>query len=136
MAYHFSSNRLFISGNFTSVSSTARSKIAAIDLNSNLLHSWYPPGGATTIATAMDFAGDELFIGTTSTISIGGVSRGRACSVDAITATVSAWDPAPSAGVNSICVQGSNLYLGGTFTVFDSSTRNRVASINTSTKTR
>lgn len=126
---------VYVGGDFTNIGGQARSRIAAIDAaaNSNNATAWDPNADATVYTLTV--SGSTIYVGGTFG-NIGGQARNRIAALDANTNTNNAlsWYPAvPSGWVNSIVVDGSLAYVGGTFTSIGGQARNRLAAVNTST---
>lgn len=109
-----SCNTLFVGGNFTTVGSSARNNIAAIDPLTGAATPWNPNGSGQVLAFA--YNGTTLYVGGAFT-TIGGQSRNRIAELDLTTGNATAWNPNASLGtINAIAYDATNVYLGGSFT--------------------
>jgi outer membrane protein assembly factor BamB len=79
---------------------------------------------------APDGAGGWYLGGTFATV--GGVPRSNLAHILA-DGRVSAWDPAPSAGVYALAISGPIVYAGGSFATIGGQARNRIAALDATT---
>jgi PKD repeat protein len=104
----------YIGGDFTTVGGSPRSNLAAIDLTTGNVTDWNP--GADGVVHAVTASPDGLVIyvgGTFATVD--DRTRRRLAAVDARTGATTGWNPNPSAMVESIDVDGSDVYIAGNF---------------------
>ncbi len=127
-------NTLYAGGNFTSIGGSARNRIAAFDINTKALTAWNPaPNNTNVFALAYD--GSVLYVGGDFT-SIGGQARNRIAALSTVTGLATAWNPNASTAsthVRTLTLDGTTLYVGGTFTTIGGQARNRAAAISTAT---
>ena len=140
-------DRVYLAGEFTSISGASRSGLAATD-RSGALTGWNPSlvgaGASTPAASALALTGDTLLIGGAFD-GIGGTARAGTAAVridgacaDAYTSScLRSWnpgavDPAPHAldgAVNGIVVIGGVAHIGGTFNDLGGSVRARLGAV-------
>ena len=115
----------YIGGSFTSVGGLARNRVAHIDASNNVT-AWNPNANnevrALAVSGSIVYAGG-LFNGAGS---IGGATRSFIAALDATTGLASTWTPNANGVVNTLTVNGSTVYAGGTFTIIGGQTRNRI----------
>lgn len=117
--------QVLLGGDFSTVGSTSRVRLAAVDAEGGAATAWYPSGGIAQSVRAIATIGDQVLLGTAA----GGVLR---------TATLTNNDaagsplPSPSGTINAIAVdQGAGVaYLGGSQTVAG---RSRLVAVDTTT---
>ncbi len=131
-----SGGSVFAGGIFSFIGGSAnRNYLAKLDLGSNSVSSWNPNITAGTSVSALAVSGTTLYAGGTFT-SVSGTTRNHLAALSTSTAVL---DPSflpttgLNAGLNSLALDGTTLYLGGTFTTFGGQNRSRIAAINTST---
>jgi putative cell wall-binding protein len=121
-----------IVGDFTSVNSTTRYRIAALD-TAGTLTSWDPKANA--LVGDIDIAGSRAFVsGTTTLSSVGGSLRNRVAAFSNTTLDVDAtFNPnngATAGEVFTLLLNGSELFVGGSFT---GGSQNRLMKLNATT---
>jgi hypothetical protein len=109
--------RTYIGGQFTSVSGTPRSNVAAIGADGALDPTWNPSTNGIVYALAAASDGSKIFLGGTFT-TVGGATRSRLAAVTPDTgALITTWKTT----VNNNAVRalaadaGDRLYVGGNF---------------------
>ena len=130
-----SGSTVYVGGDFFNIGGQARNRIAGLDAttNTNNATSWDPNANGTVYTLTV--SGSTIYVGGTFG-TIGGQTRNKIAALDANTNTNNAlsWYPAVTSGwVNSIVLDGSLAYVGGTFTSIGGQARNRLAAVNTST---
>ncbi len=129
-----SGTTLFAGGNFVSVGGFERDQIGGLNI--------FPMGiGGTTIG--MQFAGltllatgSELYVGNNGTIGAGTSLRTRAAQLSGGNFTISSLNLTISGtAVQAFAVDGTTLYLGGTFTSILGVSRNNLAAVDLSLPT-
>jgi hypothetical protein len=133
IAYNY--NKLFVAGQFSSVNSASHVGAVGFNLNNGSLLSWNPQLNSTGYAIKAD--SNNVYIGGNFSQS-GSTARINAVSVAAANAALNSWNPGPnyngSGGtVYTIAQNGSNIFLGGTFTFCKGAARNYVAKIDSAT---
>jgi trimeric autotransporter adhesin len=93
--------------------------------------------GATAAVRAQVIIGSTLYLGGsfTSMVSPDGVTtvaRKHLAAIDLTTGELLGWSPSANGSVLAMATDGSSLYVGGSFTSIDSTSRPRVAAIDTS----
>lgn len=123
---------LYVGGAFATVSTQPFANLAKVDPLTGAPVAW--SGTADGTVRHLSLEGARLVVGGAFS-SIGGTSRQRLAILDATTGAV---DPAFNPGIVNGEVRavvrsldGSTLYVGGAFTSFGGSTRNRVAAVAT-----
>lgn len=137
-ALSISGDDAYFVGSFTSVSSTTRNRVAAVDsdptIASPTLRSWDP--NANGQVTELIINGNDAYIGGFFT-TINGSTRNRLAAIDNDTSiaspTVRVWDPNCGSVVNTMVLDGADLYIGGSFTDINSVSRSRIAAIESDT---
>jgi hypothetical protein len=122
-----SCNTLYVGGNFTTVGSSTRNNIAAINLATGL-ESSVNIGTNGTVNTILINAG-IVYIGGTFT-SAGGQSRNNAVAIDPLTGAATPWNPNANSQVLAFALNGNALYTGGTFTTIGGQSRSRIAALD------
>jgi trimeric autotransporter adhesin len=120
---------LYAGGDFTTIGSTARSRLAAIGTDGTL-GSWNPRAGGRVNTLAI--SGSTLYVGGVFN-SVGGEVRNMLAAV-ASDGTLTTWNPnvgGSSPAVNTLALAGSTLYVGGTFTTVNGTGRNNLAAVGT-----
>lgn len=129
-----SCNILFIGGDFTSVGSSARNRIAAIDLvNGFEIPTWNPNADNTVNTIALN--GNTVYVGGTF-LNIGGQARSRIAALDIVTGQATSWNPNANNTVNTIAISNNLAYVGGSFNGGGSiggQPRSRIAAIDLNT---
>lgn len=121
-------------GSFSSADGQTRSRLAAWEVSTLALSAWNPTANQTVYALVPD--GLDVFVGGSFT-NVGFQSRNFIALLDANPASGTfaqalAYDPDPVGAVFSIALQGSTVYMGGSFTQVGASTRVGVAATDLS----
>jgi len=121
---------LYIAGNFTSVGGVPRKNIAAINVASKKVTSWYPKNGVDNTVHSMITCGSNLLVAGDFT-RIGNTTRNRIAAVDLNTAQVASWYPMNGANSTIYTMKYINntLYIGGNFIQIGNQFRNRIAAL-------
>jgi hypothetical protein len=109
--------RTYIGGQFTSVSGTPRSNVAAIGADGTLDPTWNPTTNGTVYALAASSDGSKIFLGGTFT-TVGGATRSRLAAVTPDTgALITSWKTTVNTNaVRALAADaGDRLYVGGNF---------------------
>ena len=117
-ALALSGGTLYVGGQFDTIASQARSKIAAVDVDIGQATPWNPTAAGYlygyTAVFALALRGDTVYVGG-NFLSIGGLDRHYLAAVDAHTGQALAWNPNPDQHVNTITINGNLAYVGGPF---------------------
>jgi len=132
-----STNSMYVAGDFGSIGGQNISYLVNINLTTNTVNTGFnPQAGGTVHAIIEDASGNSLYAAGDFT-SIGGLSTQSMLA--RLNKTTGAADPVFTPVVNNIVQSlaldstGTNLYIGGWFTTINSTTRNYIAKINTTT---
>ncbi|MCA8910274.1 MAG: hypothetical protein KDB82_01105 [Planctomycetes bacterium] len=130
--------KLYIAGEFTTVGTTPRNRLAEIDLSTNQVTSWNP--NPDLFCTSLAVHNNILYVGGGFTL-MGATARESLASFDLSSHTLTSWDPtcALPYGASNIffdddvhCLElvGDVLYAGGGFTAIDGTPRGHVCSFD------
>ncbi len=124
-AFAFADNAVFLGGNFTLVEGQTRSRLAKVSTSGVLDANWIvsvTTGGASYVNTIVADASHLYLGGFFTHVTINGVTTPRSyllkVSIGASSGPAvldATWAPNPSYMVNSLVLEGSNLYVGGGF---------------------
>jgi Domain of unknown function (DUF5122) beta-propeller len=130
-------NTIYAGGDFSSIGGQVRHFIAALDAPSGAAKSWNPnaSGGVSALALKLGPMRDDVtvYAGGDFT-SIGGQSRSRIAALDASLGSAglaTGWNPVANSTVSALVVDGTTVYVGGSFTTLGSLTRNHIGAIGT-----
>jgi hypothetical protein len=118
------SNKLYVGGNFTSISGQSRNHIAEIDLSNGTATSWNPNIDLQVLA--LKVSGSIVYVGGSFQCigpatdpnhcsQTGGTPRDRIAALQVSNGTATGWNPDSNSSVESIAVLGNIVYVGGTF---------------------
>jgi trimeric autotransporter adhesin len=127
--------RIFVGGDFTAVGGKGRHKIAVIDATSGAVTAFNP--GASSAVRALAVSGSRLYAGGTFN-TIGGKSKTGVAKLDAITGAVdAAFSANVDAGVRALAISsdGTRLYIAGSFSKINGSSRPNLARVSASNGT-
>ena len=120
-AISVSSAGLVLGGQFSAVNAVTRNSAAAIG-PSGAVTAWNPnlADSSGPVVNAIAISGSTVYLGGTFTSvenhsGTGSQARSNAAAVDATNGDDTGWNPDPDAAVNTIAVNGSTVYLGGSF---------------------
>ncbi len=107
--------RIYVGGDFTSVSGTARNRIVALDATTGAVISNFNPN-ANSRVSALEFMNGNLYMGGAFTV-VGGQSRTRLASVNGTTGALQTWAPTADRDVVSMTsyAPGNRIIVGGAF---------------------
>ncbi len=137
-----SGNVVYLAGNFVQVGGQDRKYLAAVDANTGALLPFYAnlSVGTSYYARALEVVGSTLYVGgDINSVQPGGGALPWATvthllAVDASTGATLQWAPASiDAPISSLKALGNKLYVGGSFTTIQASSRNRLAVYDVST---
>ena len=126
------STTLYVGGSFTSIGGQTRNNLAAISTTTALATSWNP--NVNNIVHSLVKNGTTLYVGGEFTQVGGSTTRNGGAAYSTTTGSLdSSWNPNMSGGMGSIEVMlldGSNMYMGGSFTSIGGQTLSNLARIN------
>ena len=125
---------LYVGGGFATIGAQTRSKLAAINLSDGTATSWNPGVGNGNVLT-MAMSGTTIYIGGSFSATVGGQTRNRIAAIEASSGSATSWNPNADNNVNTIAINGSNVYVGGTFTTIGSESRRFIAMLDASSGT-
>lgn len=126
---------IYAGGDFTNIGGQARNRIAALDSTSGNATAWNPNSNGSIITLAL--SGTTLYAGGIFGL-IGGQGRSNIAALDTTVNTNNAtsWNPnALGASVKSIVLNGSTVYVGGSFAAIGGQARNNIAALDANTNT-
>jgi len=133
-ALALSGTTLYAGGEFATIKSIGRSRLAALPADPNVPLDdtptlWNPGAGGGVHALAL--SGTTLYAGG-SFVSVGGVMRGRLAALDLNSGQATPWNPGADGLVRTMIrsASGASLYLGGDFTVVAGQPRGRAAELD------
>jgi hypothetical protein len=121
---------LFIAGDFTQVNGQARTRIARLDLNGNLLALNV---GAPKAVRDLAVVGSTLYVvGDFGTVTgtNGSMTRKRAAAFDVNSGNILPFNPNLSGKANAVAVSGTTVYLGGAFLTVGGQARSYLAAVS------
>ena len=122
---------VYVGGLFQSIHGQARYGVTAVDAASGLPTGWNPASlpnyGGSVYSIATD--GSTVYVGGAFQI-LGGQSRAGLAAVDAVSGSVTAWNPSPASGVRSVGASGTMVYVGGAFSTVGLAPRRGFAAID------
>jgi hypothetical protein len=128
-ALHRVGNTVYIAGEFSDISGTARWNLAAVDATTGaVLSDWNPPPpnfGVTSLASD----DSAIYVGGNFT-TIGLETRNRIAALSPATGITLGWNPNANGSVSALVTRGGLVYAGGFFTSIGGQTRNRLAALN------
>ena len=137
----FSGGNAYIAGSFSNINGTARSKLASVDAASGNLTSWDPQinssatvrslSSYTSTSTTIYAAGDFTSVNVTRNPT----NKKYLAAFDSNTGNlITTWNPNPDNVAFNVSTSGSNIYVGGQFSIIDTSVaRKNLASIDLTT---
>jgi hypothetical protein len=124
---------VYLAGDFDSVNSVPRDRLAAVDEATGALLPWAPVLDAGTSVSSMAVSNGAVYLGG-SFGSVNALPRSRLAAVDAVTAGLLPWNPSPNgSAVSVILISGGTIYAGGDFTAINGQVRAAVAAIDAAT---
>jgi hypothetical protein len=124
---------LYVGGDFTTASGSARSRIAAYNLTTGTLISTFRPVMASTV-NAIVATNTTVYVGGTFTAAAG-VTRNHVAAFQASTGALTTWDPNADSKVSAMVLtpDGSRLILGGSFATVGGTTDRGLAAVDPTT---
>jgi len=127
---------LYLGGQFTTYKGTTRERVCKVNSSTAALDTTFDSAsGASSTVYALALDGTGLYLGGQFT-TYKGTTRERICKVNSSTAALdTTFDSASGAGsiVQALALDGSDLYLGGSFTTYKAWARARITRVDTST---
>ena len=127
---------VYVGGDFVSVGTQVRHRIASIDAVSGVAMNWDLDVEAPLdeiygdpYVFALAIRGSSIYVGGRFQ-QIGGVDRRGFAEVDRVSATVSDWNPVPTEEITGLAVRDSSLFLCGGFTTIAGQSRRFCAELN------
>ncbi|MDR2877134.1 MAG: chitobiase/beta-hexosaminidase C-terminal domain-containing protein [Chromatiales bacterium] len=136
-----SGTTLYVGGDFSTVRTSARAHIAAVNTTNSTVSTWNPNADDTVRAFALSSDGLTLYVGGDFS-ALGGDARSRIASVNtrvpngangvAETGGALPWTPFANAAVYAIALDeaGGRVYVGGDFTAINSTARAGLAALS------
>lgn len=124
MAIH--QDRIYIGGDFYTISGVSRERLAAVDESGALL-GWAPFTNDRVRAITTD--GTRVFVGGDFT-SVSLIGRSRLAAIDAATGAVTGWNPNPDGPIHAIALGGGRMFVGGVFDTIALQPRNSIAEVD------
>ena len=131
-------NTLYVGGDFTSVGTVPRRRLAAFDLTTNTLTSWNPSVDNLVRTITVDAASNLVYAGGDFVVVNYTTTRNRVAAFPTVTGTATSFDPNSNNTVRALALDATRglLYAGGDFTTVNGGTaRNRIVALSTSTAT-
>lgn len=126
----FNKSKLYIGGDFTSVSIQNRNNAFALDAKTGQIKSWNP--NVDGLVSALILKDNNVYIGGTFN-NVGGQVRTNLASVDKTSGAPVAWRPSPNSSVIALASSNDTLYVGGTFTNIGGADRSYIAALDLTT---
>ena len=135
----FMGGNAYIAGSFSKMNGTTRSKLASVDASSASLTSWDPQINSSASVRSLSSYSTTTIYAAGDFISVN-VTRNPTTKkyLAAFNSTngdlVSSWNPNPDNVAFSVSTSGSNIYVGGQFTIIEAATaRKNIAAIDLTT---
>jgi uncharacterized delta-60 repeat protein len=129
-----SDGKIIIGGFFTSYNGTARNNIARLNTNGTLDGTFNPGTGASNSVRTISLQSDGKIIIGGGFTSYNGITRNRIARLNADGTIDATFNPVAGANssVSTIYIQSDGkIIIGGQFTSYNGTTRNRIARLNT-----
>ena len=130
---------MFIAGEFTDVAGEPRSQVAAIDIPTQMVKPWVPDlkrGTNPGLVSAITAGNGVVYVGG-SFDNAEGEARNGLAAYETTTWSLTPWNPAivssSSPAVSALLLDGTTLYVGGSFTQMGGATRTNLAALDTLT---
>jgi hypothetical protein len=128
---------LYVGGSFNTLGGQPRGNLGAVSTTDGALSDWNPNVDGQVYALAV--ANDAVYAGGAfANANVGAGTAGvrtRLAAFDPTTGAVNSWAPAADQTVRALALNGSNVYVGGDFTMLGGATRNHLGSVPTSMNT-
>lgn len=120
-------NKLYVSGNFSTINSISRSDFAVINLATNNVDAFTL--NTNSRINDISFRNDTAYCVGAFTL-IGGITRNNIASFNINSATVYSWNPNANAEISSLVLKNNSAFVGGNYTSIGGAIRNRLAEID------
>jgi len=131
-----SGSKLYVGGTFSSIGNSARTGLAAIDLNTGVPTSWGPSltnTGSDPSVNAIALGGNAVYIAGRFDF-VAGQFRDNLAAIDATSGTPTNWLPqADGVEMTALMVAGGTVYIGGDFSSMGGLTRHHLAAVDAAT---
>lgn len=121
-----SNNVIYVGGNFTTISGTSRSYVAAVG-SDGFLRAWNPNINHRLYGLAID-SNSVYIAGSFTAVNTQQRNRLAAISTDGV---LQAWNPSVNSTVKTIAAGAGTIYAGGDFSQVNSVARTRLAALST-----
>jgi trimeric autotransporter adhesin len=132
-ALALSGSTLYVGGDFATIGGQSRNGLAAISTSTGSASGWNP--NPDNVVTSMVVSGSTIYVGGYFA-NIGGQARSGLAAIDATTGNATSWNPNPGgsqAGVSTLALAGSSLFVGGSFTSIGGQPRRYAAGVDITT---
>jgi putative cell wall-binding protein len=129
-ALALSGSTLYVGGLFTTIDGQSRDAAAALDTSGN--PTAFDPGTNSGQVNVMVPSGSVVYMGGNFSFAGGGAAN-DVVAIDPLTSAKTAWNPGGTGGtgqVNDILVDGSTIYIAGTFASMGGSARDNVGAVD------
>jgi len=134
-------SNIYLGGAFTTIGGVARNHAAAIS-TAGTLQSWDPnfdlavyciaiDGSTAYVGGVFGYVGGGLLASSSGLPTSSNTVRSKLAAFDKTSGAVLAFNPAPNSTVNTICINGSSIYVAGSFTNIGGQSRNYMAGVGT-----
>ena len=107
--------RLYVSGDFTTIGSSNRSRLAAVEPNTGQVLAWDPNLSGTLPISAVVVRSNQVYLAG-SFANVGGISHPLLAAVDRETGLLADWSPPVLIGqIFAMALVGNTVYVGGNF---------------------
>ncbi len=132
MAHDKTNGIVYLGGNFTSMCSTSRIRLAAVSASTGSLVSTFTPPFVNGDIYAMAYSKNHLYIAGNFT-TVGGQPRNYLACINTITNAVTAWNPSSDFTVLSLAAYKNKVIIGGMFSSVGGAARKSLAEVDTVT---
>ena len=124
---------VFAGSDFLTAGGLPRPGIAAFDAVTGAVTAWdpHPMSGTGYQVRALATSGSTIYLGGVFR-SAGGRVRNHAAAFDAVSGTLSSWDPNADGSIYALALSGSTIYAGGSFSHIGGQTRSCIAALGAS----